>query len=88
MVRPGPVKLPHRKTTNGTVHYDWHWVWDYGNGDLGNQGIHEMDKARWGLNKNDAAERRSSASAAASATSTTARRPTRRSSASTTATAS
>jgi hypothetical protein len=34
------------------LHYDWHWVWDTGNGDLGNQGIHEMDKARWGLNKN------------------------------------
>ena len=33
------------------LHYDWHWVWDTGNGDLGNQGIHEMDKARWGLNK-------------------------------------
>jgi len=35
------------------LHYDWHWVWDTGNGDLGNQGIHEMDKARWGLNKNE-----------------------------------
>jgi predicted dehydrogenase len=46
---PAPYKLPHRNTSNGTVHYDWHWVWDYGNGDLGNQGIHEMDKARWGL---------------------------------------
>lgn len=33
------------------LHYDWHWVWDTGNGDLGNQGIHEMDKARWGLGK-------------------------------------
>jgi predicted dehydrogenase len=32
-------------------HYDWHWIWDYGNGDLGNQGIHQMDVARWGLNK-------------------------------------
>ncbi|MEP7270320.1 MAG: Gfo/Idh/MocA family oxidoreductase [Acidobacteriota bacterium] len=30
-------------------HYNWHWNWDYGNGDLGNQGIHEMDIARWGL---------------------------------------
>jgi predicted dehydrogenase len=48
---PAPLKLPHRKTKNGTVHYDWHWFWEYGNGDLGNQGIHEMDKARWGLNK-------------------------------------
>jgi predicted dehydrogenase len=38
------------------LHYDWHWVWDTGNGDLGNQGIHEMDKARWGLNKNELAK--------------------------------
>jgi predicted dehydrogenase len=46
---PAPVKAPHRKTKNGTVHYDWHWTWDYGNGDLGNQGVHQMDVARWGL---------------------------------------
>jgi predicted dehydrogenase len=38
------------------LHYDWHWVWDTGNGDLGNQGIHEMDKARWGLNKHELAK--------------------------------
>jgi hypothetical protein len=37
--------------TRKRLHYDWHWFWDFGNGDLGNQGIHEMDKARWGLNK-------------------------------------
>jgi predicted dehydrogenase len=49
---PAPLKPPMRNTRNGTVHYDWHWIWDYGNGDLGNQGIHEMDKARWGLGKN------------------------------------
>jgi hypothetical protein len=48
---PAPYKLPHRNTKNGTVHYDWHWIWDYGNGDLGNQGIHQMDVARWGLGK-------------------------------------
>jgi hypothetical protein len=48
---PAPNNPPHRNTKNGTVHYDWHWIWDYGNGDLGNQGIHEMDKARWGLGK-------------------------------------
>ncbi|MBY0513505.1 MAG: Gfo/Idh/MocA family oxidoreductase [Gemmataceae bacterium] len=29
------------------VHYRWHWFWDFGNGDMGNQGVHEMDKARW-----------------------------------------
>src|SRR5260370_5315220 len=46
---PAPNKLPMRKR----LHYDWHWFWDYGNGDLGNQGIHEMDKARWGLSQND-----------------------------------
>jgi predicted dehydrogenase len=49
---PAPLKMPRRNTKNGTVHYDWHWIWDYGNGDLGNQGVHEMDKARWGLGKN------------------------------------
>src|SRR5207248_11434148 len=45
---PAPKKPLMRKR----LHYDWHWVWDYGNGDLGNQGIHEMDIARWGLGKN------------------------------------
>jgi predicted dehydrogenase len=29
------------------VHYRWHWFWDFGNGDMGNQGVHEMDRARW-----------------------------------------
>jgi hypothetical protein len=31
------------------VHYDWHWVYLYGNGDVGNQGIHQMDVCRWFL---------------------------------------
>ncbi|HEX7377979.1 MAG TPA: Gfo/Idh/MocA family oxidoreductase [Pirellulales bacterium] len=42
---PAPQKQPGRQR----FHYDWHWFWDYGNGDLGNQGIHQMDIARWGL---------------------------------------
>jgi predicted dehydrogenase len=46
----GPA--PKAPLMRAKLHYDWHWVWDTGNGDLGNQGIHEMDKARWGLQKN------------------------------------
>jgi predicted dehydrogenase len=47
----GPA--PRKPLRRRRLHYDWHWLWDYGNGDLGNQGIHEMDKARWGLAKNE-----------------------------------
>jgi len=32
-------------------HYDWHWQWPFGNGDLANQGTHEMDLCRWILGK-------------------------------------
>jgi len=31
--------------------YNWHWIWDTGNGDIGNQGVHEMDIALWGLGR-------------------------------------
>ena len=31
--------------------YTWHWFWDTGNGDIGNQGVHEMDIALWGLGR-------------------------------------
>jgi predicted dehydrogenase len=43
----GPA--PDRGFSKNRFHYTWHWFWDTGNGDLGNQGIHEVDTARWGL---------------------------------------
>ncbi len=55
----GPLPIPEQidfdlwcgPASNGAIHrkklhYDWHWVWNTGNGDLGNQGIHQMDIAR------------------------------------------
>jgi len=47
----GPAPL--RPYTKNRFHYNWHWHWDYGNGDLGNQGVHQMDIARWGLGKQE-----------------------------------
>ena len=47
----GPA--PMSPVTRKKFHYDWHWIWDFGNGDLGNQGIHQMDVARWGLGVNE-----------------------------------
>lgn len=45
----GPA--PMRPFNPNRFHYNWHWFWDTGNGDIGNQGVHEMDIARWGLGK-------------------------------------
>jgi predicted dehydrogenase len=47
----GPA--PQRPFNPNRFHYNWHWHWDYGNGDTGNQGPHQFDIARWGLNKNE-----------------------------------
>jgi predicted dehydrogenase len=45
----GPAPM---QSFNGNLHpYNWHWFWDFGNGELGNNGIHYIDVARWGLNK-------------------------------------
>lgn len=43
----GPA--PKHPFTKNRWHYNWHWFWDYGTGDLGNDGIHQVDVARWGL---------------------------------------
>jgi predicted dehydrogenase len=41
---PAPAR-PYSKV----IHRSWHLLWDYGNGDIGNQGVHELDIMRWGL---------------------------------------
>ena len=43
----GPA--PKRPFNINRYHYKWHWWWDYGTGDMGNDGIHQIDIARWGL---------------------------------------
>ncbi len=51
----GPA--PDQPLMREHLHYDWHWVWATGNGDLGNQGIHQMDIARWFLGEKTLAPR-------------------------------
>jgi len=48
---------PMKPLTRRRLHYDWHWFWETGNGDLGNQGIHEMDICRWFAGASAAAPR-------------------------------
>jgi predicted dehydrogenase len=43
----GPA--PVRPFTKNRFHYNWHWNYTYGNGDMGNQGVHQLDMARWGM---------------------------------------
>ena len=43
----GPSRMGPLMRKN--LHYDWHWVWETGNGDIGNQGVHEVDQCRWVL---------------------------------------
>jgi predicted dehydrogenase len=45
----GPAAKADLRRKN--LHYDWHWVWETGNGDIGNQGAHQMDLARWALDE-------------------------------------
>jgi predicted dehydrogenase len=49
-VRKLPVMRPH-------LHYEWHWFWETGNGEIGNNGPHTIDIARWALGQNRAPRR-------------------------------
>lgn len=57
-VSPAPPELDYnlwlgpaqeRPFSRDIVHYNWHWNWEFGCGDIGNQGIHETDLCMWGL---------------------------------------
>ena len=50
---PRPVVPVQREQ----MHYDWHWQFAYGNGDIGNQGPHQLDVARWALGNPDLPKR-------------------------------
>lgn len=46
------IDYPNKQGGRGIyVHYNWHWFWAFGNGDIGNQGVHQVDVALWGLDK-------------------------------------
>ena len=45
----GPVPDDKHHDLRDFVHYDWHWLWHWGNGEMGNNGVHTLDILRWGL---------------------------------------
>src|SRR5439155_18919920 len=47
----GPA--PQRPFNPNRFHYNWHWHWDYGNAELGNTGVHDMDIIVWGTRKRE-----------------------------------
>jgi len=51
----GPA--PKRAFDANRFHYNWRFFWDYGNSELGNQGIHVLDVAMWAIQKMKGVER-------------------------------
>ena len=51
----GPA--PQHEFTQNRFHYNWHWMWDYGNGDIGNQGVHQLDAASYSCTGDEEANR-------------------------------
>jgi predicted dehydrogenase len=51
----GPA--PTRPLMRKQLHYEWHWFWETGNGEIGNNGIHVMDLCRWALKQDQAPPR-------------------------------
>ena len=78
--RLGPLPRARRRCkpySKNKFAYNWHWFWDTGNGDIGNQGVHEMDICLWGLGRAGLAADRFPPRAASSFGRTTRKRPTR-----------
>jgi predicted dehydrogenase len=51
----GPA--PRQPVRRKQLHYEWHWFWDTGNGEIGNNGVHMIDICRWALGANQAPPR-------------------------------